>query len=97
MYVASVISVRARKQHVCCECNGTIYEGQYHELITAKKEGFWGRYRTHDTCSRLRKALREEEKEKAPVGELYTVIDRLAETRGLMVEDGIMYKRVRDS
>jgi len=45
---------RARKEHVCCECNEPIPVGQRYEKTTALWDGQWNTYKTCAPCLRMR-------------------------------------------
>lgn len=49
------ITIKARKQHRCCECGDTIQKGEMHELVDGCWEGRWDHYRTCSFCATLRK------------------------------------------
>lgn len=45
---------RSRKEHVCCECGGTIPRGALYEDVSGLWDEKWGRYRTCWTCTLIR-------------------------------------------
>lgn len=52
--VYSATTVRAAKDHRCCECTGTIRKGERHERVNGCWEGSWSTYRTCPDCVALR-------------------------------------------
>ena len=50
-------TVKARKQHTCCECDRTINRGEQYESITGLWDGDIKRYKTCEQCSDLRESL----------------------------------------
>jgi hypothetical protein len=49
--------IRARKNHICCECNRTIKRGEIYERIRGKWDGEWAEFKTCLGCARLRSAI----------------------------------------
>ncbi len=49
--------VTARKRHKCCECGCDILPGEQYELTNGKWDGRMGRFRTCETCRRIRSSL----------------------------------------
>jgi len=47
-------TVRAAKEHKCCECGNPILVGQEHEMVKGKWDGFWESYRTCRICAAVR-------------------------------------------
>lgn len=47
----------ARKQHQCCECQGTVAPGDTYERYTELRDGFWGTWITCEPCADLRESL----------------------------------------
>ena len=45
---------KARKEHVCCECDETIKPGEMYEHVTGKWEDEIMTYKTCDLCVRIR-------------------------------------------
>jgi len=50
-------SVRARKQHRCCECPAPIEPGEIHSVISGIWDGCPGRFRTCAPCLEVRDQL----------------------------------------
>ena len=50
-------SVRARKEHRCCECRWAIKPGDTHELAVGKSDGRFWTMRTCQVCVEIRKAF----------------------------------------
>lgn len=48
--------VRARKPHVCCECDGGIAVGEVYEAVSGKNQGFFTA-RTCAVCFEVRRAF----------------------------------------
>lgn len=46
--------VRARKAHVCIECDETIQPGEPYEVVRGVWEGEWSRFKTCLVCVRIR-------------------------------------------
>ena len=42
--------VRARKEHICCECNEPIKPGETYEYYRGLYDGYWSVYRTCAIC-----------------------------------------------
>lgn len=82
--VATVEWPVAKKEHVCAECQGTIYKGVKHQLVTGKWGGKWSRPRSHEECARLRRKLGLLYDCIIPIGYAYGLVDE----KGLDVEDG---------
>ena len=51
--------VRARKEHTCCECGGTILPGQIYQRASGLWEGEFSHYKTCERCADLRESLAE--------------------------------------
>ena len=45
---------KARKQHICGECDRTIKPGERYEVYTILREGGWSSYKTCLGCRRIR-------------------------------------------
>jgi len=45
---------KARKEHLCCECDDPIKVGDKHEYVTACWDGTWDDHRTCKTCVAIR-------------------------------------------
>ena len=45
---------KAARDHVCCECSGTIVKGERHEYVTGLWDGHWDSFRTCPDCLPIR-------------------------------------------
>ena len=52
--VSETKTVRARKEHLCCECGETIAVGDLHEHLRGLCDGFWESLRTCARCVNVR-------------------------------------------
>lgn len=52
--VCSAKTVRARKEHRCCECGDPISVGDLHEHVRGLCDGAWGSWRTCARCLNVR-------------------------------------------
>ncbi len=59
--------VKARKEHLCCECGRTIARGEQYENASGKTEGGLWRFHTCLTCGEIRDQF-------APGGYAYTTL-----------------------
>lgn len=50
-------TVKARKEHKCCECGETIQRGESYEYVSGLWDGSWDHYRTCEMCVRIRDDL----------------------------------------
>lgn len=50
-------TVRAGKEHECCECLSAIRKGETHYLAKGKSGGFWWSCRTCTICARIRRSV----------------------------------------
>lgn len=50
----SVSTVKAAKDHRCCECRETIAKGARHEVVRGMWDHSWSRYRTCLSCVEIR-------------------------------------------
>jgi hypothetical protein len=53
--VSSTKTVKARKQHQCCECLGTIEIGELYETTDGCWDGSWDHFKTCSFCVKIRK------------------------------------------
>lgn len=81
---------KAAKDHVCCECRGTIHRGEKYFYLTGIWDGYGATYKTCQTCEHLRKDVEAELSlfgtEAVPYGYLYQAVA----DADLEVEDGIL-------
>jgi len=47
----------ARKEHICCECLGTIEPGNQYEYDSNLFDGKWSHHKTCMSCVRIRNSL----------------------------------------
>lgn len=52
--VSSTKIIKARKEHVCCECGETINSGEKYEYASGLWDGSWSHYKTCEICLRIR-------------------------------------------
>ena len=51
---------KARKHHICCECNQKINPGDRYQEIKGCWNGEWARYKTCEPCADLRDLLEQD-------------------------------------
>ncbi len=54
---SSAYTRKARKEHRCCECRGTIFKGETYHIFAGAWSGDFAEYKTCMDCEELRKEL----------------------------------------
>ena len=55
---------KARREHRCCECDGTIFKGERYHIFNGCWDGEWDSFKSCDDCQAIRKEIYHTERKK---------------------------------